>query len=74
MFGNVMLEAIVDNFSCLLEPRNPFADLHVDVSVVGEGVEIILGDDLVGDKSGGEAHIFEGWHGRHVVIFSPPWL
>ena len=36
MFGKVVLEAIVGNLPCLLEPGHPLADFHVDVSIVGE--------------------------------------
>ena len=60
---------VIGNASGLGEAVHPFSDFDVDVTVVDEGTEIVLGHDGVGDDGDGDAHvgIVFGFHGSIKV-------
>ena len=46
--GKVVLEALVGKIPCLLEPGNPLPDFHIDISVLGEELKVVLVDNFFG--------------------------
>ena len=60
-------EAVVGDSASLLESGHVFLNLYVHPSVMCDGKEGVLVDDLLGDLGKEDAHILEAREGRSVV-------
>ena len=68
--GEVFLELLVSNEPRLFQAVHAATDFGVDPSISrGDIVEVVLGDDLVGDDVQWEAHVFVAVHwGAEVEV------
>ena len=67
MWCEIADELVVGEASCLGQAIHPAADFHVDIAVVEERCQVVLGNDVVGQHPNGDAHIFVTCHWRSQV-------
>ena len=69
MFGDMQSEAVVGNFSGLLEAGHAFSDIEVDPAVRGKCEKVVLRDDIIRDGVDGKTHVLVAVHGCIIIEF-----
>jgi hypothetical protein len=60
-------QVVISNAAGLLEAGHSLVYLQVHIPIGGQGGEVVLAGDFVGDKGKRELHVFEAGHGCTIV-------
>ena len=66
----IQLKAVIHNAPGLFQAWNSFAGFHINPAVGGQGANIVLADDFVGDNVQGNLHIFVSGHWSVIIIIN----
>lgn len=65
--GQMLREAVTGKAASLFKAGHAFPDLHVDIPIAGDGIQVVVLDDFSRDDGEQDAHVFEAFHGGAVI-------